>query len=164
MGQRTVEQTVKVVEKDTGFKRAVARATSLGGKGAYVEVGIFEGAMTEAQAEGGGPTPIAVYAAVHEFGSTDGTQSEKAWMRSPLDANKGKYQKVLDEAWLEILLGQRTVEQVLTELGLMIQADLKKSITRVKWTNIQGEDQTGIIDTGAMRNSVVYELQLKGRP
>jgi hypothetical protein len=126
---------------DRNFKRAVINTGKLDGD--FVLVGIFEGAMPNS----GEGTPVAVYAALHEFGSQGGRVKEKAWMRSTLDLNREKYNRFIADGVRAVQDGSRTADGFLTELGMMVQADLRLRITELH-----------LILTGAMRNSVAFEV------
>lgn len=155
--------------------------------GSHVDIGIFGGIKRSE----GDPVSIAEYALYNEMGSSDGKHPpERSFIRSTID-QKGKfYQRFLDDGLESIAFGERTSEQVLKELGIIIQEDIKRKIVdlktpplaestkRAKARTIKGKVREGVdkgkskkavfvagagnplIDTGTMLRAIDHKVTL----
>lgn len=150
--------TFSIQEKDLGLDGIIRRAIAMDGD-SHALVGIFEGAAAEKK--GAGPVSIAEYAAYNEFGTSK--IPARPWMRTGFDANIAAIQKQMDGAALAALDG---VQVRPLELGAVaMQGALKASITDGAWTpnaqvtiDAKGSSKP-LIDTGAMRNAVLWQIR-----
>ena len=93
-------------------------------------------------------TPIALYGAVHEFGSRDGTIPERSFLRSTIDKNQKKYDNLFEQGMADVMKGRKTVNGVLTELAkLTIKGDIQIKITDLH-----------LIDTSALRMAITGKV------
>jgi hypothetical protein len=123
--------------------------------GSHVMVGVFEGS-TRALYGGARPTGsghqaplIAEYATIHEFG-TAGVPA-KAFMRTGVANAAASINAKMAKAWDDMLAG-RAPEVALAPVAILGQAAIKDSIRAF-----------GLIDTGAMRNSILWEIRQRTR-
>lgn len=119
----------------------------------FVEVGILKG-------------EIATYAIVHEFGSPRQNIAQRSFMRASFDANRTDYEKAMQRGYERILSGDmHGFKAVLTELGRRAQTDVKRKIRSGPFaplapaTIARKGSSRPLIDTGTMRNAVVFQLR-----
>lgn len=111
-----------------------------------------------------GSTPVAMIAAVHEFGSPEQGIPERPFMRSSMRANAQKYVRLNKINLVRILRGQLTTEQALGQLGEMAKGDVQDTLRNGDFAPLKQStiDRKGsskpLIDTGQLRQSVTYEL------
>jgi len=144
----------EIIDTDKGMKKAIAFFDGIDGY--ELSVGIFEGStvgefgkdnMTEKKEN----TPIAEYAGLHEFGSEHGQVSEKRWFRDAIDGQQKAFDAVYQEGVDAITSGKpANPKGVLIKLGSLVQKLIRESITR-----------KGLVDTGAMRWAVRFEIRDK---
>jgi len=114
-------------------------------------------------------TPTATIAAVHEFGREDGSVPPRPTLGPTADANAGKYLDNLRRLFGEAVEGKRTLVGAAHVFGSGVVADVKRAITAL--TSPPLADSTiarrkhggtkPLIDTGAMRDQVGHEVQVK---
>lgn len=126
--------TLRVKDTDRGLKRIQQRVRRV--PESEVLVGILEG-------------EIANYAAVQEFGSRN--VQAKSFIRSTFDQNVSTYDAIMTRGATFILAGESDPRQTLTRVGIKMKADVVKKITAL-----------GLIDTGAMRASVDFDIRVRG--
>ena len=123
-------------------------------KGSHVLVGIFAGA---AAPDGG---DVVQYAAKHEFG-------QYPFMRHAVDANLPKNRKIIGDMINEISSGKRTSESALTELGILVQGQVRNSILDGPWIYTTEQAAAALkrkgstrplVDTQTMVRSVKYKV------
>jgi hypothetical protein len=148
-----------VIDKDKGFARIMK--TELEAEGS-VSVGWFSGAGETDEG-----TPIASIAVFNEFGTR--RIPERPMVRRTLEEHGQRYQAQVAHMKRAIHAGVLTWEALLYRLGLMVRNDLVMMITSAKeWakpnapeTIKQKGSSSPLIDTGAMRNSVWFEITTK---
>lgn len=123
-----------------------------------VRVGFPQG---KAEADG---TPVAMIAAVHEFGSPEHGIPERSFLRAGTRANAPKYVRLNKVNLVRILRGQLTAEEALSQLGEMAKGDVQQTIRSGDFAPLKQAtiDRKGssqpLIDSGQMVQSVSYEL------
>lgn len=73
-------------------------------------------------------TPVAMIAAVHEFGSPSQGIPERPFLRVAMQRNAKKYVRLNRINLAKMLRGQMTVEQALSQLGDMAKGDVQTEI------------------------------------
>lgn len=124
-----------------------------------VRVGVPSG-TTEADG-----TPVALIAAVHEFGSPERGIPERPFLRTTIQANKGKYVQLNRKNLVAVLNKTMTVEQALGQLGEVAKGDVQANIRDGTFKPL--EDATikrkgskkPLIDTGQLRQSIAWEIE-----
>ncbi len=92
------------------------------GDGKVVHVGVPEG---KKEPDG---TPVAMIAAVHEYGSPEQGIPERPFLRVAVQKNRMKYVRLNRINLVKMLRGQMGMEQALGDLGAMAQGDVVAEI------------------------------------
>ncbi len=154
------KSTVKFKIIDHGANELSFQLNTL--EGAFVDIGVFGGTKRNADDE----VSIALYALYNELGAKKAgknrniTIPERSFIRSTVDNNRRRYNNFLRKALTAVTLGQKTSEQVLTELGIIIQGDIKKTITELSSpanadsTKAAKKSSNPLIDSGTMRRAI----------
>lgn len=134
-------------------------------RGAQVTVGV----QSDAGASQDG-TPIAAYAAYNEFGTGGGGWGgpipARPFMGSTFDERRSAWGKGADIAIDRALTGLQSFETGLKQLGELAQRDIQDKILALDsppnsavTVELKGSSNP-LIDTGAMRQSIRYEVKL----
>ena len=109
----------------------------------------------------------------NEFGTAGGASGggwggpipERPFLRNAMRNNASKYRNAMASSAEKILLGQATLDSVLTKLGTLAEQDVKNEITSLRsppnspvTIEMKGSDNP-LIDTGEMRNAVRYKVE-----
>ena len=154
---RHASVSVKVL-KDIDPKALDRLRQRLVGDNRVVNVGVPEGKREE---DG---TPVAMIAAVHEFGSPSQGIPERPFLRVAVQRNRQKYVRLNRINLVKMLRGQATVEQALGQLGEMAKGDVQTEIRSgdfapLKAATIKRKGSSRpLIDTGQMVQSIAWEL------
>lgn len=154
---RHASVSVKVL-KDIDPKALDRLRQRLVGDNRVVNVGVPEGKREE---DG---TPVAMIAAVHEFGSPSQGIPERPFLRVAVQRNRQKYVRLNRINLVKMLRGQATVEQALGQLGEMAKGDVQTEIRSgnfapLKPATIKRKGSSRpLIDTGQMVQSIAWEL------
>lgn len=136
-------------------------------KNAAVTVGIQSDAGSDDDEDS---TPLAAIAFWNEQGTDGGGWGgpipERPFMRDTFDQQKDKWGRAADTAISAILSGKFDPERAFGVLGQMSEDDIKAAITNGDWVKnseatieLKGSSQP-LIDTGAMRQAIRYEVKL----
>lgn len=111
------------------------------------------------EAEG---TPLALIAAVHEFGSED--VPERPWLRTSIRENSDKRSRLNKVNLVKIVKGTLTVDQALGQLGLMASSDAQKKVRSGPFAPLaeatikaKGSSKP-LIDTGNFIQNIISEV------
>ncbi len=154
---RHASVSVKVL-KDIDPKALDRLRQRLIGKNRVVNVGVPEG---KKESDG---TPVAMIAAVHEFGSPSQGIPERSFLRASVQRNRQKYVRLNRINLVKMLHGQMSAEQALGQLGEMAKGDVQTEIRSgdfapLKAATIKRKDSSRpLIDTGQMVQSIAWEL------
>lgn len=153
----TVRVTTRIIKDidPSAIDRLKARLTR---DGRVVNVGFPEG---KREPDG---TPVALVAAVHEFGAPSVGIPERPFLRIAIQRNRLKYVRLNRINLVKMLRGQTTVEEALGQLGEMAKGDVQTEIRNGDFTPLRpatirrkGSSQP-LIDTGQMIQSTSWEL------
>jgi hypothetical protein len=131
--------------------------------GRVVNVGVPEG---KHEADG---TPVAMIAAVHEFGSPSRGIPERPFLRVAVQRNRLTYIRLNRINLVKMLRGQMTADQALGQLGEMAKGDVQTEIRNgdfapLKPATIRRKGSSKpLIDTGQIVQSIAWELGDKSR-
>lgn len=109
-------------------------------------------------------TPVALIAAVHEFGSPQKGIPERPFLRTTIQENRAKYVQLNRRNLVEVLNGKMNVEQALGQLGEVAKGDVQAKIASggfapLKEATIKRKGSSKpLIDTGQLRQSIAWEL------
>lgn len=154
---RHASVSVKVL-KDIDPKALDRLRQRLVGDNRVVNVGVPEGKREE---DG---TPVAMIAAVHEFGSPSQGIPERPFLRVAVQRNRQKYVRLNRINLVKMLRGQATAEQALGQLGEMAKGDVQTEIRSGVFTPLKEATKKRkgssrpLIDTGQMVQSIAWEL------
>lgn len=154
---RHASVSVKVL-KDIDPKAIDRLRQRLVGDNRVVNVGVPEGKREE---DG---TPVAMIAAVHEFGSPSQGIPERPFLRVSVQRNRQKYIRLNRINLVKMLRGKATVDQALGQLGEMAKGDVQTEIRSgdfapLKEATIKRKGSSRpLIDTGQMVQSIAWEL------
>ena len=154
---RHASVSVKVL-KDIDPKALDRLRQRLVGDNRVVNVGVPEGKREE---DG---TPVAMIAAVHEFGSPSQGIPERPFLRVAVQRNRQKYVRLNRINLVKMLRGQATVDQALGQLGEMAKGDVQTEIRSGDFaplkeaTKKRKGSSRPLIDTGQMVQSIAWEL------
>lgn len=143
------------------FQELQARINSMRGKD--VVVGVTR--ATAVNRENPGEINNAELAAVHEFGSKDGTIPERSFIRSSMTNNRDEYVKSQAANLRKVVRGDMAFGKSLDLLGLRAAADVRDNIRRgdfeaLKAATIKRKGSSApLIDTGNLRQSITHEVR-----
>lgn len=107
-------------------------------------------------------TPIAVIAAVHEFGSADGQIPERSFLRVPLRSGQDRFKQIFQAGLPQVVSGELSMFQLMSQVGAAgvgasqeaisqgIQPPLAQSTVDSKGSS------TPLVDTGRLRQSITF--------
>lgn len=153
---------VETKDKDRGFKRILA--TLKEASQSEVAIGWFPDAKHESAGEA---IQTAEIATIHEFGTS--TVPARPMIGPVHDTNLLRYRARLKELWGKIVALEISTEAALVIFGAMVEADLKRWITSGPHaplspiTIARKGSSRPLIDTGAMRDQVMFRHQVGGK-
>lgn len=109
--------------------------------------------------------PIAVIAAVHEFGSADGKIPERSFLRVPLRQNMDDFKKVYRALIPKVVRGEMTMFQLMSTLGARAAAASQNAIQEgiaprnADSTVARKGSSKPLIDEGILAGSITYIVQ-----
>lgn len=130
---------------------------------------VLVGLPSSAKAEADG-TPSAVVGATHEFGDPDRNIPERSWLRGGIQLGRPKFERLNRVNLRMAVLGMKTIEQGLNELGTMAVGEVKRGFTALTFTPLKpatiaerkrkfGKSSTRpLIASGSMHQEVTYIL------
>lgn len=108
----------------------------------------------------------------NEFGTAGGASGggwggpipERPFLRNAMRDNRGKYRDGMKTSAKKLLLGQTSLQTVLSKLGIMAQGDVQESITSLSsppnspvTIELKGSSNP-LIDSGEMRGAVTWKI------
>lgn len=160
-----MRMSVDIVERDLGMMEIFKRVKAAGA-GGYAKVGVLDSGAGAASRDGG--LTSAQIAAVHEFGSRDGSIPERSFIRSTLAEERPKYVALFRTLLTQFLRGRGTIERLLGIVGATAATDVKKKVTAgsgVGPANAastiarKGSDRP-LIDTARMLGAMTWDVIL----
>lgn len=155
---------LKVKAKTKGgskLQQELDKLTRISKQKQQVRVGIPAGGMNYPDG-----TNLVQVAAVHEFGSLDGTIPERSYIRSTVVNKKAVFQAFWkDKHAKNILVGDENAETVLNVLGQLAQSEVQKAIVEIseppnsEATIAAKGSSNPLISTGLLRQSIRYEVE-----
>lgn len=109
-------------------------------------------------------TPVALIAAVHEYGAPEKGIPERSFLRSSIHENRDKYVQLNRRNLVAALHGKMNIEQALGQLGEVAAGDVKAKIASGDFASLKPEtikrkgSSKPLIDTGQLRQSVAWEI------
>ncbi|MGE4336223.1 MAG: hypothetical protein AB7E55_09645 [Pigmentiphaga sp.] len=109
--------------------------------------------------------PIAVIAAVQEFGSADGVVPERSFLRVPLRQNAEDFKAVWRAQIPKVVDGELTMHQLMSQLGARAAGVSQEAISEgiapgnAESTKKRKGSSKPLIDTGALRQSITFIVE-----
>lgn len=120
----------------------------------FVKVGLPKGSNDYPD----GTSVIAV-GATHEFGSGSRNIPQRSFLRSTVQEQKRAYKRMFTKLSNKIIEGKITKKEALQLIGLQSQTDIREKITDLKDPPLVSREGNPLVDTGHLRQSIVYEVQ-----
>lgn len=124
-----------------------------------VNVGIPAGST---EADG---TPVALIAAVHEYGAPEKGIPERSFLRSSIRENRAKYIQMNRNNLVAVLNRSMSMERALGLLGEAAAGDVKAKITSGNFQALKSQtirrkgSSRPLVDTGQLRQSISWEIE-----
>ena len=158
----------RVEEKDVGFNRII-RTLNKDLDGVVVKVGVQAKDKAVRRGKGGSirntDQPLAVIAAIHEFGLGD--MPQRSFLRSAYDENLPMIDKMIQRVANGAVFGLGT-NAALNQLGNVVQGMVQRKIVDGPFvpnspaTIKRKKSSKPLIDTGHLRQSIRYVIERKG--
>jgi phage gpG-like protein len=162
--------SVKITDKDKGWRALKNRVLRLSRPGAFTLVGV-QGSHAAAQ-HPDAPMTVAALATIHEFGKVirkkDGSEvviPQRSFIRAAIDEHVGKLQRTATAVGQGVLLGKFSVGQALNLLGEQATGIMKQRIAdglsppnRPSTIARKGSSKP-LIDSGQLRGSVTHKAE-----
>jgi hypothetical protein len=162
--------SVKITDKDKGWRALKDRVLRLSRPGAFTLVGV-QGSHAAAQ-HPSAPMTYASLATIHEFGKVihkkDGSEvviPQRSFIRAAIDEHAVKLQRTATAVGQGVLLGKFSVHQALELLGQQATGIMKKRIAdRISPANRpstiarKGSD-VPLIDSGELRGTITHKAE-----
>lgn len=104
-------------------------------------------------------TSVIMVGAVHEFGSPVKGIPQRSFLRSTVEGERRVYKNMFKKLSVQIIKGQITKKQALGIIGLKVQTDVRQKITDIKEPPLQYREGNPLVDTGHLRQSIVFEVE-----
>lgn len=165
---------MSVVDRDFGFKSLLSNMMDADGSAVFVGIRQAKGAEVYPESDPSDAATMAEIATINEFGSPEHHIPERSFLRATLDENEDRFQKRLGTALGEIITEPHAAERALGMLGEVavgsVQARMAQGIApalspvTIAERARKGRPSTKpLIDTGRLRQSIEYEVRVKGR-
>ena len=158
----------RVEDKDLGLNRII-RTLNKDLDGVVVRVGVQAKDKTVRRGKGGSirntDQPLAVIAAIHEFGLGD--MPQRSFLRSAYDENLPMIDKMIQRVANGAVFGLGT-NAALNQLGNVVQGMVQRKIVDGPFvpnspaTIKRKKSSKPLIDTGHLRQSIRYVIERKG--
>lgn len=158
----------RVEDKDLGLNRII-RTLNKDLDGVVVKVGVQAKDKAVRRGKGGGirntDQPLAVIAAIHEFGLGD--MPQRSFLRSVYDENLPVIDKMIQRVANGAVFGLGT-NAALNQLGNVVQGMVQRKIVDGPFvpnspaTIKRKKSSKPLIDTGHLRQSIRYVIERKG--
>ncbi len=162
--------SIKISDRDRGWKRLERQLVKLNRPGAFTLVGV-QGNEAAAGHRAGGTT-VAEVATVHEFGAILETEDgrpvvipQRSFIRAAIDEYANKLQRLATLLGRGVILGKFQTQQALELLGEQAVGIMKKRIAdglqppNSPATIAQKGSSKPLIDTGQLRGSITHKIE-----
>lgn len=105
-------------------------------------------------------TSVIMVGAVHELGSVKINVSARSYLRSTVNEKRNKYRQMFVKLSKQIVSGKIDKNKALNLLGQQVQTDVRQKITDIKLPPLRYREGNPLIDTGHLRQSIVYKVGL----
>ncbi len=153
-------QSIQIIKDDRARLDQIIREVRTF-KRSYVKVGVLEGT---ARRDG---TPMAMIAAVHEYGSDKRRIPQRSFIRGWVFQDQAKIQQFIARLVKQVEGGQLTATMALHRLGVFGVGGIRKKITDGPFialrpaTIARKGSSAPLLDTGQLRASINYKVVVK---
>lgn len=133
--------------------------------GPLVKVGLPKGSGTH-QPSG---MPVVQLGAIHEFGSSDGRIPERPFLRVAMKKHRAEHNALIRGLAHGISSGREDPVRAVSKLGAVAAANVQETISdgvpppNAPSTIARKGSSKPLIDTGALRQSITWQLYRKGK-
>lgn len=133
-------------------------------QGLQVLVGVPKGAGSYHAEDGKPALTIATIAAVNEFGSANGRIPARPFLRTAIEEGTPKFVRLAELDMPDIVTGKHPISRLLHRMGNIAVGMVQQKITDIKSppnaasTIAKKGSDNPLIDTGALRQSINYEI------
>jgi hypothetical protein len=160
-----------VTKKDEKWQALLKRVKELKGRQSFAKAGIIGTRAGEEHAGKSASEHLTNVrlALIHEFGAPEQGIPERSFVRSAFHEHREAYRELLVKLVKDgVLEGKMSLEKALGLLGQKMASDMKGKFTKNDWPpntpetiSAKGSSRP-LIDTGALRASITYEVVMKG--
>lgn len=153
-------RTEQAAKKRSG--RALKRARRALKRGREVSEALAETLATGGVGEA---IPLAMIAAVHEFGCPERNIPERSFLRAGIRRGTPKFRLLNVDSLKKVLRGEMTIEQALDKLGVVAAGEVKREFVVGTFAPLKQatKDRKGssrpLIDTGQLRQSITHQIE-----
>lgn len=124
-----------------------------------VRIGVPDGAGSDPNG-----TPLALVAAVHEFGAPSVGVPERSFLRRTIRENQEKYVRLARINLVKVTRNMLTMQQALGQLGEVAKADVQAFMASNDYvladsTIARKGSSRALIDTGNLRQSITWTIE-----
>jgi hypothetical protein len=119
-------------------------------------------AETLATGGAGEPIPLAMIAAVHEFGCPERNIPERSFLRAGIRRGTPKFNRLNVDSLRKVVRGEMTIATALDRLGVVAVGEVKREFVVGSFAPLKPEtikrkgSSRPLIDTGQLRQSITY--------
>lgn len=153
----------RIVSKPDGAIRALEKIGKEMNKPGQVKVGLPAGSNNYPDG-----TSVIMVGAVQEFGSPSRNIPERSYLRSTIHSKRRGYKLFLEKLGKKVATGDMTSLKAMQLLGTKVQGDVQNTIRKLgappnaPRTVEEKGSSNPLIDTGHLRQSIVWVLRKKG--
>jgi hypothetical protein len=164
--------SVKVTDRDNGYKAVTERMRALAKAKASITVGIHADDGSKPHGDGEETVTILQIAIWNEFG-TEGPDGEvrvpcRSFIRAWFDAQEPELRKDLEKLMASVVAGKRTSREALEVLGLRMVGQVQQRIAdQIPPPNAESTikakgSSTPLINFGILRSNILHRVQGAG--
>jgi len=103
-------------------------------------------------------TSVIMVGSVHEFGSPSKGIPQRSFLRATVETGRREYRQLFKKLSKRIVNGKITKKEALGIIGIQVQGDVQERITKGINPSLKSREGTPLIDTGHLRQSIIYEV------
>lgn len=151
-------------DKDSGYQALMTTFQGKGEEAVFVGFLRSSGVYQPKQGGAGKPMTMAQLGAIHEFGAPNAGIPERSFMRSAVEANKHKLEKLVERLAGQVIDGKLARRNALGILGEYVKNLFKAMIRKglkppLKPATVRRKGSSKpLIDTGQLINSIDWEV------
>ena len=104
-------------------------------------------------------TSVIDVAITHEFGYEPLNIPQRSFIRSTLNRKRKEYRDLFKKLSKQLFNARINKQKALGLLGTQVQNDVREKITKIKTPKLKKRKGNPLIDTGHLRQSIVYKVE-----